>query len=111
MAPALAWPTILLPFEYALGSQFLAFIYLYYADATATTRGWTPPWYQTYRFVLTFLAGAAIVVSLIGRGEIGANDQRRLPSTIERKNSENKGEYLRAKHEGLKVEIMEENSK
>lgn len=70
IAPAIAWPTTLLPVEYALIAQFFAFNYLYYADARACARGWTPSWYGTYRFVLTFIVGAAIVVSLIGRGQI-----------------------------------------
>nr|POE47216.1 hypothetical protein CFP56_00548 [Quercus suber] len=67
---ALAWPTILLPVEYALISQFLVFNFLYYNDSRATKRGWAPPWYAVYRFVLTFIVGASIVVSLIGRGQI-----------------------------------------
>lgn len=70
IAPAIAWPTTLLPVEYALIAQFFAFNFLYYADSRASRRGWAPPWYGTYRFVLTFIVGAAIVVSLIGRGEI-----------------------------------------
>ncbi|KZF24833.1 hypothetical protein L228DRAFT_258344 [Xylona heveae TC161] len=70
LAPAIAWPSVLMPAEYALISQFAAFNLLYFLDAKATVRGWTPPWYGTYRFVLTFIAGASIVVSLIGRGEI-----------------------------------------
>ncbi|KAK5114426.1 hypothetical protein LTR85_010249 [Meristemomyces frigidus] len=67
---ALAWPTLLLPVEYALISQFLVFNFLYYTDARACKRGWAPPWYGVYRFVLTFIVGGAIVVSLIGRGQI-----------------------------------------
>ncbi|TAQ85400.1 hypothetical protein B7494_g6293 [Chlorociboria aeruginascens] len=70
IAPAVAWPTIFMPVEYALITQFLAFNFLYFADARATVRGWFPPWYSTYRFVLTFFVGASIVVSLIGRGQI-----------------------------------------
>ncbi|KAI9648494.1 hypothetical protein NHQ30_003128 [Ciborinia camelliae] len=70
IAPAVAWPTILMPVEYALISQFTAFTFLYFADARATVRGWCPPWYSTYRFVLTFIVGAAIVASLVGRGRI-----------------------------------------
>lgn len=70
LAPAVAWPTILLPVEYALISQFLAFNLLYAVDSSATVRGWTPPWYGSYRFILTFVVGASIVVSLIGRGQI-----------------------------------------
>jgi hypothetical protein len=68
--PAIAWPTMLMPLEYALITQFVAFTGLYFADARATVRGWAPPWYSTYRFVLTFIVGASIVLSLVGRGEI-----------------------------------------
>ncbi|KAH0564850.1 hypothetical protein GP486_001758 [Trichoglossum hirsutum] len=71
VAPAVAWPTILLPVEYALIAQFLAFNFLYFADARASSRGWAPAWYGTYRFVLTFIVGASIVFSLVGRGQIG----------------------------------------
>lgn len=68
--PAVAWPTVFMPIEYALITQFLAFNMLYAVDSATTTRGWTPPWYGTYRFLLTFVVGASIVVSLIGRGQI-----------------------------------------
>jgi hypothetical protein len=70
VAPAVAWPTIFMPVEYALITQFLAFNFLYFADARATVRGWFPEWYSVYRFVLTFFVGASIVISLIGRGQI-----------------------------------------
>lgn len=62
-----------MPFEYALITQFLAFSALYVADARATTQGWVPPWYATYRFVLTLVAGGSIVLSLIGRGQIAVS--------------------------------------
>jgi hypothetical protein len=70
VATAVAWPTLLLSAEVGLIAQFLAFTFLYYADARASTRGWAPSWYSTYRFVLTFVVGASIVASLIGRGQI-----------------------------------------
>jgi len=69
-APAIAWPTIFFPYETALITQFLAFNFLYFTDARATVRGWFPEWYSIYRFVLTFIVGASIVASLIGRGRI-----------------------------------------
>lgn len=69
-ATALAWPTIMLPVEYALISQFLIFNFLYYTDSRASKTGWAPHWYGVYRFVLTFIVGASIVASLIGRGQI-----------------------------------------
>jgi len=70
IAPAVAWPTIFMPVEYALITQFLAFNFLYFADARATVKGWFPAWYSTYRFVLTFFVGASIVATLVGRGQI-----------------------------------------
>jgi hypothetical protein len=76
IAPAVAWPTIFMPVEYALITQFLAMIFQYFSDAKATVRGWCPPWYNTYRFVLTFFAGASIVLSLIGRGQIIKSDAK-----------------------------------
>ncbi|KAJ6161209.1 hypothetical protein N7470_004605 [Penicillium chermesinum] len=70
IAPAVAWPTLLLPVEYALISQFLAFTFLYYNDARAAAAGRAPHWYGMYRFVLTFVVGASIVATLIGRERI-----------------------------------------
>lgn len=83
IAPAVAWPTIFMPVEYALITQFLAFNFLYFADARATVRGWFPPWYSTYRFVLTFLVGASIVVSLVGRGQIARHDHATMKSPVD----------------------------
>ena len=56
---------------------------LYFADARAVVKGWAPHWYATYRFVLTFVVGASIVASLIGRGQI-ADQISRLPSPADR---------------------------
>ncbi|KAH6695747.1 hypothetical protein F5X68DRAFT_244559 [Plectosphaerella plurivora] len=71
LAPVIAWPTLLMPIEMALTSQFAAFTLLYMADTNATTRGWTPTWYGRYRFILTAIVGVAIFVSLVGRAKIG----------------------------------------
>ncbi|KAF2400951.1 hypothetical protein EJ06DRAFT_548845 [Trichodelitschia bisporula] len=70
VAPAIAWPTIFLPTEYALITQFIGFTGLYYVDALTGRKGWAPAWYGTYRFMLTFIVGASLVVSLVGRGQI-----------------------------------------
>lgn len=70
IAPAVAWPTLLLPVEYALITQFFAFTYLYYNDARAAAVGRAPHWYGMYRFVLTFVVGASIVATLVGREQI-----------------------------------------
>lgn len=82
-ATAVAWPTVLMSVEYALITQFMAFTLLYYVDTRATYRGWTPAWYAVYRFVLTFIVGASIVVSLIGRGEV-AERVGKIPGAVER---------------------------
>ncbi|MCJ1463975.1 hypothetical protein MMC07_002585 [Pseudocyphellaria aurata] len=83
IAPAVAWPTLLFSIEYALITQFLTFTFLYYADAQAVVRGWAPHWYSTYRFVLTFVVGTSIVISLIGRGQI-ADKIGKLPGPADR---------------------------
>jgi len=70
IAPAVAWPTLLMPYEHALITQFLAFIFQYFTDVQATVRGWCPPWYSPYRFVLTFFVGASLVLSLVSRGRL-----------------------------------------
>ncbi|KAJ5899163.1 hypothetical protein N7495_003907 [Penicillium taxi] len=69
-APAIAWPTLLMPFEFALITQFLAFNMLYYNDSRASVKGRAPSWYGIYRFVLTFIVGAAIVATLVGHQQI-----------------------------------------
>lgn len=74
IATAVAWPTIFMPVEYALITQFVAFNFLYFTDARASVRGWFPAWYSIYRFVLTFIVGASIVASLVGRGQIVKHD-------------------------------------
>ncbi|PGH11669.1 hypothetical protein AJ80_07036 [Polytolypa hystricis UAMH7299] len=73
IAPAVAWPTLLMPAEYALITQFCAFTFLYYNDARAAIKGWTPAWYPIYRFALTFVVGASIVISLIGREQLSSH--------------------------------------
>ncbi|PSN61044.1 hypothetical protein BS50DRAFT_163366 [Corynespora cassiicola Philippines] len=105
MAPAVAWPTVLMPVEYALISQFCAFTLLYYADTRATYKGWTPPWYAIYRFVLTFIVGASIVVSLIGRGEV-ADRVGRLPGAVDRITQLREGaqETLAKEEEAVRLE-------
>ena len=72
-----------MPIEYALITQFCTFTFLYFADARAVVRGWAPHWYSTYRFVLTFVVGASIVISLIGRGQI-ADKIGKLPGPADR---------------------------
>jgi hypothetical protein len=94
--------------EWALAAQFLGFTMLYFVDTTVTTRGWTPPWYSSYRFVLTLIAGASIVISLVARGEIGDREQKRkLPGAIERIKTEDSGGDHRAYYEGERAKVMD----
>lgn len=104
LAPMLAWPTMALPVQFALTAQFAAFTFMYFFDARATTKGWTPQWYGTYRFVLTFIVGGAILISLIGREKIGA-DQPRLTGLREKFHKE--GHDTLADHEWEKLEEKE----
>lgn len=76
LAPAVAWPTIYMPIEWALTTQFAAFCALYFTDSRATVKGWAPAWYASYRFVLTAVVGAAIAISLIGRAKVGEGQSR-----------------------------------
>ena len=61
---ALAWPTLLLPNQLALASQWAAFTIVWYTDMLATSWGWTPRWYSTYRFGLTAIVGSSLLVTL-----------------------------------------------
>lgn len=86
-APAVAWSTILMPIEGALITQFFGFVALYYVDVRATKMGWTPDWYRTYRFILTAIVGASIVLTLVGRGELPDH----IPGPVERREVLNSG--------------------
>jgi len=90
-----------MPIEYALIAQFCTFTFLYYNDARAVIRGWSPPWYSVYRFVLTFIVGASIVLSLVGRGQI-ADKVTRVPGPADR---------MRALRERQLEELEEEEVK
>jgi hypothetical protein len=72
-----------MPVEYALITQFLTFNFLYFADARATAKGWFPAWYGTYRFVLTFVVGASIVFTLVGRGQIVSAEHTTLRTAVD----------------------------
>jgi hypothetical protein len=111
--PAIAWPTLLMPVEYALITQFAAFTILYYIDVRATYRGWTPPWYAIYRFVLTFIVGFSIVASLVGRGEV-SSQVKRAPGAVDKITAlrESKQETLvREEAEALSQKALDEASK
>ncbi|KAK3306143.1 uncharacterized protein B0T15DRAFT_503125 [Chaetomium strumarium] len=114
LAPAVAWPTIFMPTVWALTTQFGAFGALYFADARATAKGWAPPWYQTYRFVLTAVVGVALMVSLLGRAKVGEGHPRLSKADIaERLKGNIKTEDYRkwAKEEEKEKERVREEKK
>lgn len=107
VGPAVAWPTLFFPVEYALISQFMAFTFLYFADARQVVRGLAPEWYSTYRFVLTFIVGASIVASLIGRGEI-ADKINKLPGPADRIRAlrESQVQYLSEEEKAREAKLL-----
>lgn len=62
-----------------------------YADTTTTSD-------REYRFILTFIVGASIVISLIGRGEV-TSKVGRMPGAVDR---------VKALREGSEEQLAEE---
>ncbi|KAF1944823.1 hypothetical protein EJ02DRAFT_79237 [Clathrospora elynae] len=107
VAPAVAWSTLLMPVEGALITQFFGFVALYYVDTRATYRGWTPNWYAVYRFVLTMIVGASIVITLIGRSELPDH----VPGSVDRAKvftEEGSSEEKLAEHQAASVDKKKE---
>jgi hypothetical protein len=99
-----------MPVEYALITQFLAFNFLYFADARATVRGWFPEWYSVYRFVLTFFVGASIVISLIGRGQIAKADHTlRNPVDYVKKDRDSQWESFEREEKERRAQMVKED--
>lgn len=75
-APALiAWPSILLPVDFALIAHFITFTGVWFADAAAARKGLAPGWYNQYRFLLTFIVCSSILLTLIVSGWLGDPQQ------------------------------------
>ena len=80
---------------------------LYAADSRATTRGWAPPWYGIYRFVLTAVVGVAIFVSLVGRTRVGVEsggvETKRLKESMDKPamNAEPYAKWAKAEQEEI----------
>lgn len=62
----MAWPTLLLSPQVALAAQWAAYVAVWFGDLRATSAGWTPKWYSTYRFWLTAFVGTSIIATLAG---------------------------------------------
>ncbi|KAI1388183.1 uncharacterized protein F4822DRAFT_428806 [Hypoxylon trugodes] len=110
LAPIVAWPTLLMPMDFALTSQFAAFVMLYFADSRAATRAWAPSWYGIYRFVLTAIVGAAIVITLIGRMKVG-DAKPRLSGLNEKVHDHRREESYSKKWEELEEQEREQIQK
>ncbi|MBW0482399.1 hypothetical protein O181_022114 [Austropuccinia psidii MF-1] len=89
---ALAWPTLLLPGQLALATQWAAFTVVWYADMLATGWGWTPRWYSTYRFGLTAIVGSSILVTL-GATNYWATDDSGYSTTKRKLQTIRENEY------------------
>ncbi len=83
--PPIAWPTMLLPMEWALTRRFL-----YPSLASVLRRrsghgsGLGAAWYATYRFVLTGIVGVTIFLTLIARAKIDDKSPRITTGDIRR---------------------------
>ena len=67
-----AWPTTFLTHELALVAQWFGFTGTWILDQRASTQGWTPKWYSTYRFYLSLVVGFSIMATFAGTGYYGA---------------------------------------
>ncbi|KAI5450597.1 hypothetical protein NCC49_002856 [Naganishia albida] len=67
----IGWPTTFLPHGIALATQWAGFTGMWMLDQRASIRGWTPPWYSTYRFYLSIIVGFSIIGTLAGTGYYG----------------------------------------
>lgn len=75
-APALiAWPSILLPVDFALIAHFITFTGVWFVDSAAARNGLAPGWYNQYRFLLTFIVCSSILLTLIVSGWLGDPQQ------------------------------------
>jgi hypothetical protein len=61
-----AWPTLMFTPQLALISQWAAYVLTWFIDLKATTAGWAPHWYSSYRFGLTLAVGLSIIATLAG---------------------------------------------
>ncbi|EST08396.1 Protein of unknown function DUF3429 [Kalmanozyma brasiliensis GHG001] len=78
---ALGWPTLLLAPQMALIGQWAAFVAAWFIDLRATTAGWVPKWYSTYRFWLTLAVGSSIIATLAGTNYYAPNSRSTLGGT------------------------------
>lgn len=61
-----AWPTLMLTPQLALVGQWAGFVLTWFIDLRATSQGWAPKWYSSYRFGLSLAVGISIIATLAG---------------------------------------------
>lgn len=89
---ALGWPTLLLAPQMALIAQWASFVAAWFIDLRATSAGWVPKWYSTYRFWLTFAVGTSIIATLAGTNYYAPGSRSTLGGTARKLEDEVKAD-------------------
>lgn len=80
-----AWPSLLMGPQFALLSQWAAYVLTWFIDLRATTAGWAPQWYSSYRFMLTLAVGVSILATLAGTNYYDADKSRSSQTGVGRR--------------------------
>lgn len=88
----LGWPTFLLAPQMALIGQWASFVAVWFMDLRATTAGWVPKWYSTYRFWLTLAVGTSIIATLAGTNYYAPGSRSTLGGTARKLEDEVKAD-------------------
>ncbi|PWN33537.1 uncharacterized protein FA14DRAFT_164948 [Meira miltonrushii] len=87
-----AWPTLMLTPQLALVGQWAGFVLTWFIDLRATSQGWAPKWYSSYRFGLSLAVGVSIIATLAGTNYYDADNSRSSARGIGRRLSKVKAE-------------------
>ncbi|SNX86577.1 uncharacterized protein MEPE_05286 [Melanopsichium pennsylvanicum] len=101
----LGWPTMLLAPQMALIGQWASFVAVWFIDLRATTAGWVPKWYSTYRFWLTFAVGTSIIATLAGTNYYAPGSRSTLGGTARKLEEEVKADGP------TKMKLLEQSAK
>jgi Protein of unknown function (DUF3429) len=80
-----AWPTLMLTPQLALVGQWAGFVLTWFIDLRATSQGWAPKWYSSYRFGLSLAVGISIIATLAGTNYYDADNSRSSAKGIGRR--------------------------
>ncbi|KAG7575272.1 hypothetical protein FFLO_00436 [Filobasidium floriforme] len=75
----MAWPTTFMTHGVSLAVQWAGFTGMWLLDQRASTHGWTPHWYSTYRFYLSIVVGFSIIATLTGTSYFGVGSGAGVP--------------------------------